>query len=99
MRKKEGKLDDLSYRVGSLHAQFITHLRETLGGIWMGIVSKPEILGGKPVVEGTRIPVELLLGLVGAGLAIDDILLEFPGLHREAVLMVLRLGKKAHWKG
>ncbi len=62
----------------------------------MGIVSKPEILGGKPVVEGTRIPVELLLELVGAGLAIDDILFEYPGLHREDVLMVIRLAKKAH---
>ena len=46
------------------------------------------ILGGKPVIQGTRIPVDLLLELVDAGLSVDDILREYPHLKREDVLMV-----------
>lgn len=62
----------------------------------MAIEAKPGILGGKPIIGGTRIPVVLLLELVGAGLNVDDILREYPHLKREDVLMVLHLAKKAH---
>lgn len=54
----------------------------------MGIEAHPGILGGKPVVRGTRVPVDLLLELVDAGLNVDDILGEYPHLKREDVLVV-----------
>jgi uncharacterized protein (DUF433 family) len=56
----------------------------------MSIESKPEILGGKPVIKGTRIPVELVLELVQAGCSVDEILKEYPHLKRDALLDVLR---------
>jgi len=62
----------------------------------MAIEARPDILGGKPVVRGTRIPVDLLLELVEAGLSVDDIVREYPHLERGAVLMVLRVAKEAH---
>lgn len=62
----------------------------------MAIEAHPGILGGKPVIGGTRISVDLLLELVGAGLNVDDILREYPHLKREDVLMVLHVAKKAH---
>lgn len=35
---------------------------------WRGrIAIDPEVLGGKPVVKGTRIAVELVVGLLGRG--------------------------------
>jgi uncharacterized protein (DUF433 family) len=34
---------------------------------WQYIHSDPEILNGKPVVKGTRLSVEFLLGLLAAG--------------------------------
>ena len=40
----------------------------------MAIEAHAGILGGKPVIQGTRIPVDLLLELVDAGLSVDDIL-------------------------
>jgi uncharacterized protein (DUF433 family) len=40
----------------------------------------PHIMGGKPVIRGTRISVELLLRKLGAGLAETDILAEHPRL-------------------
>ncbi len=62
----------------------------------MGIEAHSGILGGKPVIGGTRISVDLLLELVSGGLNLDDILLEYPHLKREDVLMVLHVAKKAH---
>ncbi len=44
------------------------------------IVSTPEVLNGKPRVDGTRIPVALILGYLAAGNTHDDIIKEFPDL-------------------
>ena len=41
---------------------------------------KPEIMGGKPVICGTRIPVELILRKLGAGLLSETILADHPRL-------------------
>ena len=40
----------------------------------------PEIMGGKPVIRGTRVPVEMVLRKLGAGLTADAILAEHPRL-------------------
>lgn len=44
------------------------------------IEMNPEIMGGKPVIRGTRIPVETLLRKLGAGLTPDEILADHPRL-------------------
>jgi uncharacterized protein (DUF433 family) len=62
----------------------------------MSIESNPEILGGKPVVQGTRIPVELVLELVQAGYSVDDILKEYPHLRRDKLFEVLQFAKRVH---
>jgi len=49
------------------------------------IVRNPEVLGGKPIIEGTRISVAFVLELLGGGMGIDEILEEYPQLTREAV--------------
>ena len=49
----------------------------------------PKILGGKPVIRGTRIPIELLLRKLAEG-ATEQILLEaYPGLKTEDVKAAL----------
>lgn len=40
----------------------------------------PEIMGGKPVIRGTRIPVETILRKLGAGMTVDDICADHPRL-------------------
>jgi uncharacterized protein (DUF433 family) len=40
----------------------------------------PEIMGGKPVIRGTRVPVELVLRKLGAGMAVEAILADHPRL-------------------
>ncbi len=44
------------------------------------IQADPEILAGKPVVKGTRLAVEFLLGLLGAGWTSEQILSNYPTL-------------------
>lgn len=53
------------------------------------IVSTPEVLSGKPRIDGTRIPVALVLGYLAAGSTYDDIIKEFPDLTREDIAACL----------
>ena len=47
------------------------------------IVSDPEVCGGRPRIEGTRITVEDLLTGLASGDTIDELLEDFPYLTRE----------------
>lgn len=44
------------------------------------IVADPKILGGKPCIKGTRIPVALILGYLADGRSVEAVLHEFPDL-------------------
>ena len=44
------------------------------------IIANPEILGGKPVIEGTRISVEHVLGLLANGMTNEEIIADYPDL-------------------
>jgi uncharacterized protein (DUF433 family) len=48
----------------------------------------PNIMGGKPVIRGTRVPVELVLGKLGAGMSPEAILIDHPRLTRGDILAV-----------
>jgi len=45
----------------------------------------PEVMLGKPVIRGTRIPVELLLRKLGEGATEADLLDAYPRLTREDI--------------
>jgi uncharacterized protein (DUF433 family) len=49
------------------------------------IVIDPAIMGGKPVIRGTRIPVEIVLRKLGAGMTVDDIVADHPRLTAEDI--------------
>ncbi|MDZ7359332.1 MAG: DUF433 domain-containing protein [candidate division KSB1 bacterium] len=50
------------------------------------IVVNPKVLGGKPCVKGTRIPVYMVLELVEAGISFDEIRTKFyPQLSEEDI--------------
>jgi uncharacterized protein (DUF433 family) len=46
----------------------------------------PEIMGGKPVIRGTRVPVELVLRKLGAGMAPEEVIAD----HRRLVIDDIR---------
>ena len=50
----------------------------------------PEVLGGQPCFDGTRVPVDVLFVNLAAGERLDVILNSFPDLTREAAVTVLR---------
>mgnify|MGYP005854637183 FL=1 len=49
------------------------------------IVRDPKIMAGKPVVKGTRIPVELVLQHLEENPDLEDLFAAFPRLTREDV--------------
>ena len=53
------------------------------------IVSDPGILGGKPVIEGTRLSVEHILGLLARNMSHREIVESYPVLTVEDVNGVL----------
>jgi uncharacterized protein (DUF433 family) len=54
--------------------------------IWQGrIVVDPEILAGKPVIRGTRLVVEFVIGLLAQGWSEAEVLRSYPGLTSEDV--------------
>jgi uncharacterized protein (DUF433 family) len=53
------------------------------------IVADPQVMLGKPVVQGTRITVELILEKLAAGETVDDLLVAYPRLSRDAVRAAL----------
>ena len=49
------------------------------------IVLNPDVLGGKPTVKGTRLSVELVMGLVHAGFTNEAIIASYPRLTNASI--------------
>jgi len=53
------------------------------------ITLSPDVLAGKPVVRGTRLSVEFVIGLMADGWKEGDILANYPGLSHEDLIACL----------
>lgn len=49
------------------------------------IVTDPEVLGGRPGVKGTRVPVSLILNLLGHGYTSERVTQAYPNLTAQDV--------------
>ena len=58
------------------------------------IVSNRQILGGKPIIKGTRISVQLILEWLATGGTIDSIVAEFPHIPKEGIKEALIYASK-----
>lgn len=54
------------------------------------ITQDPGVMGGKPCIRGMRVTVGMIVGQIGAGHTIDEILADYSYLEREDVLQALR---------
>ena len=58
------------------------------------VVSRsPDVMGGTPVFQGTRVPVQTLLDYLEAGDTIDEFLIGFPSVTRAQVIEFLQTAK------
>ena len=65
------------------------------------IVRDPEILGGRPVFRGTRVPVEVLFENLEDGLSINEIIEAYPSLNKDDIITCLEgacASLKAAWR-
>jgi len=53
------------------------------------ITLAPDVLVGKPVIRGTRLSVEFVIGLMADGWSEVDILENYPGITRDDILACL----------
>jgi uncharacterized protein (DUF433 family) len=54
------------------------------------ITQNPSIMGGKPCIRGLRVTVGMIVGQIGAGRAVDELLADYPYLEREDILEAIR---------
>jgi uncharacterized protein (DUF433 family) len=54
------------------------------------ITHQPDIMGGKACIRGMRVTVGMIVGQIGAGRTIEQLLADFPYIEREDVLQALR---------
>lgn len=60
------------------------------------IVVNPRILGGKPIIEGTRISVEFILDLLASDVSEEEILEDYPHLTKEDIHACLRYAARSY---
>lgn len=56
-----------------------------MGNLLERIESNPDIMFGKPVIKGSRLPVEIILEKLGYGISEDEIMNEYPFLNKDDI--------------
>jgi len=65
-----------------------------MGKIADRIEVNPNILHGKPVIAGTRVPVHMILGLLGNGVTFEEIIQDYYAhIAKEDILACIRYAK------
>ena len=54
------------------------------------ITQNPFVMGGKACIRGMRVTVSMIVGQIGCGQTIDELLADFPYIEREDVMQALQ---------
>lgn len=54
------------------------------------ITQDPAVMGGKPCIRGLRVTVGMIVGQIGTGRTVDELLADYPYIEREDILEALR---------
>ena len=54
------------------------------------ITQQPEVMGGRACIRGMRVTVGMIVGMIGSGHTIEELLADYPYLEREDILQALR---------
>ncbi len=58
------------------------------------IIADQKIIVGKPVIKGTRIPVDLIIRLIAQGMTPQELLEDYPHLKKEDIKAVLDINSR-----
>ena len=61
-----------------------------MGQLFDRITRQPDVMGGKARIRGMRVTVGMVVGQVGAGHSVEEILSDYPYLEREDIMQALR---------
>jgi uncharacterized protein (DUF433 family) len=53
------------------------------------ITHDPAVMGGRPCIRGMRLTVGIIVGLLGAGRSVDDVLRAYPYLEKDDIQAAL----------
>lgn len=53
------------------------------------ITQAPDVMGGRACVRGMRVTVGMIVGQIGAGRTVDELLVDYPYLERDDILQAL----------
>ena len=54
------------------------------------ITQEPGVMGRKACIRGMRVTVSMIVGQIGAGHSVEELLIDYPYLEREDILEALR---------
>lgn len=54
------------------------------------ITQEPAVMGGKACIRGMRVTVGMVVGQIGAGHSVEEVLVDYPYLEREDIMQALR---------
>ncbi len=54
------------------------------------VTRDPAVMGGRPCIRGLRVTVGMIVGQIGAGVTIEELLADYPYLERDDVLQALQ---------
>jgi len=54
------------------------------------ITQNPAVMSGKPCIRGMRVTVGMIVGQIGTGQSIEDLLADYPYLEREDIMQALQ---------
>lgn len=58
------------------------------------ITRDPRVMGGRACIRGMRVTVGMILGNLGAGASVEELLADYPYLEREDVFEAMRYGAR-----
>ncbi|MDZ7576679.1 MAG: DUF433 domain-containing protein [Candidatus Nanopelagicales bacterium] len=54
------------------------------------ITQTPDVMGGRACVRGMRVTVGMIVGQIGAGRSVDELLVDYPYVEREDIMQALQ---------
>jgi uncharacterized protein (DUF433 family) len=54
------------------------------------ITQNPEVMGGRACIRGVRVTVSTVVGQIGAGHSVEQVLVDYPYLEHEDIMQALR---------